>query len=38
MAVANREGIVLGSVAGLLDNGAQSILRVQPPAPTPPSC
>jgi len=31
MAVANREGIVLGSVAGLLDNGAQSILRVQPP-------
>ena len=32
MAVANRDGIVLGSVAGLLDNGAQSILRVQPPA------
>jgi 16S rRNA processing protein RimM len=31
MAVANRDGLVLGSVAGLLDNGAQSILRVQPP-------
>jgi 16S rRNA processing protein RimM len=33
MAVANRAGVVLGSVAGLLDNGAQSVLRVQPPAP-----
>ena len=33
MTVANRAGVVLGSVAGLLDNGAQSILRVQPPAP-----
>jgi 16S rRNA processing protein RimM len=32
MSVANRDGVVLGSVAGLLDNGAQSILRVQPPA------
>jgi 16S rRNA processing protein RimM len=32
MAVANREGVVLGSVAGLLDNGAQCVLRVQPPA------
>jgi 16S rRNA processing protein RimM len=31
MAVANRAGTLLGSVAGLLDNGAQSILRVQPP-------
>ena len=31
--VVNRAGVVLGSVAGLLDNGAQSILRVQPPAP-----
>nr|HET7858846.1 ribosome maturation factor RimM [Caldimonas sp.] len=36
MAVANRAGVVLGSVAGLLDNGAQSILRVQPPAPDAP--
>jgi 16S rRNA processing protein RimM len=33
MAVANRAGIVLGNVAGLLDNGAQSILRVQPAEP-----
>jgi 16S rRNA processing protein RimM len=33
MAVANRSGNVLGVVAGLLDNGAQSVLRVQPPAP-----
>jgi len=33
MTVANRENVVLGSVAGLLDNGAQSVLRVQPPAP-----
>ena len=30
MAVVNRAGIVLGEVAGLLDNGAQSVLRVQP--------
>jgi 16S rRNA processing protein RimM len=28
--VVNREGVVLGSVAGLLDNGAQAVLRVQP--------
>ena len=33
MTVANRDGVVLGSVAGLLDNGAQSVLRVQPPVP-----
>ena len=33
MAVVNRAGTVLGSVAGLLDNGAQSVLRVAPPAP-----
>jgi 16S rRNA processing protein RimM len=33
MTVANRAGVVLGSVAGLLDNGAQSIVRVQPPPP-----
>ena len=33
MTVANRDGAVLGSVAGLLDNGAQSVLRIQPPAP-----
>jgi len=33
MTVANRESVVLGSVAGLIDNGAQSVLRVQPPAP-----
>ena len=32
MTVANRDGVLLGHVAGLLDNGAQSILRVQPPA------
>jgi 16S rRNA processing protein RimM len=32
MTVANRAGIVLGDVVGLLDNGAQSILRVQPAA------
>jgi 16S rRNA processing protein RimM len=28
--VVNREGVVLGTVAGLLDNGAQAVLRVQP--------
>jgi 16S rRNA processing protein RimM len=33
MTVANRDGTVLGSVAGLLDNGVQSVLRIQPPAP-----
>jgi len=33
MAVVNRARVVLGSVAGLLDNGAQSVLRVQPLAP-----
>ena len=30
MAVVNREGVELGAVDGLIDNGAQSILRVQP--------
>jgi 16S rRNA processing protein RimM len=30
MAVVNRAGHVLGDVVGLLDNGAQSVLRVQP--------
>jgi len=30
MAVVNRAGQVLGDVVGLLDNGAQSVLRVQP--------
>ena len=30
MAVANRAGIALGVVAGLIDNGPQSVLRVQP--------
>ncbi|MGZ8259277.1 MAG: ribosome maturation factor RimM [Caldimonas sp.] len=30
--VVNRAGTVLGEVAGLLDNGAQSILRVRPSA------
>jgi 16S rRNA processing protein RimM len=30
MTVANRAGVVLGNVVGLLDNGAQSILRVEP--------
>jgi 16S rRNA processing protein RimM len=33
MTVADRAGGVLGVVAGLIDNGAQSVLRVQPPAP-----
>ncbi|MBV9891509.1 MAG: ribosome maturation factor RimM [Rhizobacter sp.] len=33
MTVGNREGVVLGSVAGLLDNGEHSVLRVQPEAP-----
>jgi 16S rRNA processing protein RimM len=28
MAVVNRDGVVLGSVVGLLDNGTQSVLRV----------
>ncbi len=28
MAVVNRDGVTLGSVVGLLDNGAQSVLRV----------
>lgn len=28
--VRNRDGALLGSVAGLLDNGAQSVLQVQP--------
>ena len=32
MAVSNRAGVTLGSVVGLLDNGAQSILRVAPAA------
>jgi 16S rRNA processing protein RimM len=30
MAVVDRAGVALGSVAGLLDNGVQSILRVAP--------
>jgi 16S rRNA processing protein RimM len=30
MTVANRAGLVLGNVVGLLDNGAQSVLRVEP--------
>ena len=30
--VVNREGLVLGTVAGLLDNGAQAVLRVHPEA------
>ena len=30
MAVVNRAGVALGDVIGLLDNGAQSVLRVQP--------
>jgi 16S rRNA processing protein RimM len=32
MAVVNRAGVALGEVVGLLDNGAQSVLRVQPGA------
>jgi 16S rRNA processing protein RimM len=31
LAVVNREGEALGSVVGLLENGLQSVLRVQPP-------
>lgn len=30
--VVNRDGVVLGSVAGLIENGPQSVLRVQAPA------
>jgi 16S rRNA processing protein RimM len=30
LAVFNREGVALGIVAGLLENGPQSVLRVQP--------
>jgi 16S rRNA processing protein RimM len=30
MAVANRGAVALGSVVGLIDNGPQSVLRVQP--------
>jgi 16S rRNA processing protein RimM len=29
--VVNREGVVLGSVVGLLDTGPHSVLRVMPP-------
>jgi 16S rRNA processing protein RimM len=32
MAVVERNDVALGSVVGLIDNGAQSVLRVQPPA------
>jgi 16S rRNA processing protein RimM len=34
LAVVNRQGESLGSVAGLLDTGAQSVLRVTPSADT----
>ncbi len=30
MAVVNRDGVALGAVAGLIDNGPQSVLRVAP--------
>ena len=30
MAVSNREGVALGAVVGLIDNGPQSVLRVEP--------
>ena len=30
LAVVNRDGVPLGAVAGLLDNGPQSVLRIQP--------
>jgi 16S rRNA processing protein RimM len=30
MAVFNRDGVALGTVAGLIDNGPQSVLRVEP--------
>ena len=30
MAVVNRDGVALGAVAGLIDNGPQSVLRVEP--------
>jgi 16S rRNA processing protein RimM len=32
MAVVQRDDVALGCVVGLLDNGVQSVLRVQPPA------
>ena len=32
MAVVNRDAVALGCVVGLIDNGAQSVLRVQPAA------
>lgn len=31
LAVVNRQGVALGTVAGLLDTGAHSVLRVAPP-------
>ena len=33
LSVVNREGAVLGSVAGLIDTGPHSVLRVTPPIP-----
>jgi 16S rRNA processing protein RimM len=35
LAVVNRDGVVLGRVTGLMDNGAHPILRVQPDAQPP---
>ena len=32
LAVINRDGVVLGHVSGMMDNGAHAILRVQPDA------
>ncbi len=32
LAVANREGVALGEVVGLIDTGPHCVLRVQPPA------
>lgn len=32
LAVINRQGVLLGTVSGLLDNGAQAVLRVASPA------
>ena len=35
LTVVNREGVVLGEVAGLMETGAHDVLRVRPAAPQP---
>ena len=34
LSVANREGVVLGEVVGLMETGAHDVLRIRPPAMT----